>query len=88
MAALLFAIAFGSQMARADNLVTNGGFETGSLTGWTESDDNPSKRFAAVAVAMVGQTVGAAPCYISPFPRRMDVCGVFPFNVLITLVIF
>lgn len=54
MLALILTV--GSQVAQADgiNIVVNGGFETGDLTGWTESGDNPGRCFPAVSVQNLG----------------------------------
>lgn len=67
---LLLSLSFGSLSARAGgtNIVFNGGFETGTLTGWTESGDNVSKCFPAVYVASLNQVTSFCNNTVSPFP--------------------
>ena len=78
---LLVSLTFGSLPARAGgtNIVFNGGFETGDLTGWTESGDNPARCFPAVYVASLNQVKSFCNNSVSPFPPNSGLYAAF-FN--------
>jgi len=67
---LLLSLSFGSSLVQAGptNIVLNGGFETGDLTGWTESGDNTARCFPAVYVASLNQVTSFCNNSVSPFP--------------------
>ena len=78
-------LTFGSQPARADetSIVVNGGFETGDLTGWTETGDNSARCFPAVSVQNLGPAsfCGGA---VNTFPPHSGQYAAF-FNNATTL---
>ena len=67
---LLLSLSFGSSLVQAGptNIVLNGGFETGDLTGWTEKGDNTARCFPAVYVASLNQVTSFCNNSVSPFP--------------------
>ncbi len=69
----------GNEAARADgtNLVVNGGFETGNLTGWTESGDNSSKCFPAAYVSGLNLPTTFCNNFVNPLPANSGTYAAF-----------
>jgi hypothetical protein len=76
---VLLSLSFGNLSAQAGptNIVVNGGFETGDLTGWTESGDNAARCFPAVYVASLNQVTSFCNNSVSPFPPHSGLDAAF-----------
>jgi hypothetical protein len=82
LALAMLSLGLGNPPARANsaNIVVNGGFETGDLTGWTESGNNPTRCFPAVFVLGLNLTTSFCNHFTFSFPAHSGTYAAFFAN--------